>query len=430
MGSLWPDSVHETGVWPIGQRAFPVVATEAGQVERTRRKDLVTVSIRVFVPTRGEKKEEFGTGRVTEQHCRQEMKLNRLGRLGLNSSTRAFVQRHAVAPLLERLGGRVAGGRVLELGCGRGVGGEIILDRFGAAHLELIDIDPDMVERARRRLAGRPATLVRVGDATRIEAPDGSFDAVFDFAQSTRFPTGRRPSWRSAACSTRAHASSSRRSRARPSVGHFGSRSTAGLLRSAVRSRARPSSPNSRRMGSPSARAWLTGGCSMWRPRCPRVSSAISSGSPSDMLEGCTFRSVARPAGFLGPFDLARTRGRAQEMSPRPRGSGWRLHPTEQLGPCAHSPTDPHAAQWIPRRHPQMSYRSGVAGQCFTKQVYRPVDSLDPHRGRRAGAGRANAKKDRVTALIRGFCALQGSRRSTGSQGRSRGQRRARTSDW
>lgn len=120
--------------------------------------------------------------------CRQEMKLNRLGRLGLNSSTRAFVQRHAVARLLERLGGRVAGGRVLELGCGRGVGGEIILDRFGAAHLELIDIDPDMVERARRRLAGRPATLVRVGDATRIEAPDGSFDAVFDFGAIHQIP--------------------------------------------------------------------------------------------------------------------------------------------------------------------------------------------------------------------------------------------------
>jgi SAM-dependent methyltransferase len=122
------------------------------------------------------------------QHWPKEMKLNRLGKLGLNSPTRAFVQRHAVAPLLERLGGRVAGGRVLELGCGRGVGGEIILDRFGAAHLELIDIDPDMVERARRRLAGRAAALVRVGDATRLEAPDGSFDAVFDFGAIHQIP--------------------------------------------------------------------------------------------------------------------------------------------------------------------------------------------------------------------------------------------------
>lgn len=109
------------------------------------------------------------------------MKLNRLGKLGLNSPTRAFVQRRVVAPLLERLGGRLDGGRALELGCGRGVGGEIILDRFGAAELELLDIDPDMVERARDRLSGRPQARVAVGDATRIDAPDAWFDAVFDY---------------------------------------------------------------------------------------------------------------------------------------------------------------------------------------------------------------------------------------------------------
>ena len=118
----------------------------------------------------------------------ERMKLNRLGKLGLNSPTRAFVQRHVVAPLLERLGGRVEAGRALELGCGRGVGGEIILDRFGPAHLELIDIDPEMVEGARRRLAGRAGAVVRVGDGTRIEASDGSFDAVFDFGAIHQMP--------------------------------------------------------------------------------------------------------------------------------------------------------------------------------------------------------------------------------------------------
>jgi ubiquinone/menaquinone biosynthesis C-methylase UbiE len=116
------------------------------------------------------------------------MKLTRLGKVGLNSPTRAVVQRRVVAPLLERLGGRVEGGRALELGCGRGVGGEIILERFRPAVLELIDIDPDMVERARRRLAGRAETRVSVGDATRIEAADASFDAVFDFGAIHQIP--------------------------------------------------------------------------------------------------------------------------------------------------------------------------------------------------------------------------------------------------
>jgi trans-aconitate methyltransferase len=79
------------------------------------------------------------------------------------------------ASLLERLKGSVEGGRALELGCGRGAGGEIILERFGAAQLELVDLDPDMVERARRRLAGRAGTRVSVGSA--VTGPDRALSA-------------------------------------------------------------------------------------------------------------------------------------------------------------------------------------------------------------------------------------------------------------
>jgi ubiquinone/menaquinone biosynthesis C-methylase UbiE len=45
-----------------------------------------------------------------------------------------------------------------------------------------------MVERARRRLAGREGTRVSVGDATRLEAPDEVFDAVFDFGAIHQIP--------------------------------------------------------------------------------------------------------------------------------------------------------------------------------------------------------------------------------------------------
>jgi ubiquinone/menaquinone biosynthesis C-methylase UbiE len=212
------------------------------------------------------------------------MKLTRLGELALNSPTRAFVQGRMVAHLLARLGGRVEGGRALELGCGRGVGGEIILDRFGAAQLELIDIDQDMVERARRRLAGRAAARVSLGDATRIEAPDESFDAAFDFGAIHQMPD-----WPSAVAEVRRVLKPGARfffeeAPARSSVGRCGSPSRAGLLRRAVRSHATPSSPNSRRRGSPSARAWRTGASSLWRPRSHQVSSAISSAWPSDGL--------------------------------------------------------------------------------------------------------------------------------------------------
>jgi hypothetical protein len=39
----------------------------------------------------------------------------------------------------------------------------------------------------------------------------------------------------------------------------------------------------------------------------------------------------------------------------------------------------------------------------FTKQVSRSGGGLDPHRGRRGGAGRANSKKDLVMGLIEVF---------------------------
>lgn len=111
------------------------------------------------------------------------MQLNWLEKAMMNNPVRAAVQRHYEARVLERLGGTVNGARVLEVGCGRGVGTEIILERFGAREVEAFDLDADMVEQARRRLARWPAerVRVRVGDAARIDAGDESFDAVFDF---------------------------------------------------------------------------------------------------------------------------------------------------------------------------------------------------------------------------------------------------------
>lgn len=111
------------------------------------------------------------------------MKLNRVEKALMNNPIRAAVQWGYEARLLERLGGRLEGQRVLEIGCGRGVGTEILLRRFGAGEVRAFDLDPDMVEQARRRLAAYPASRwqVTVGDATAIAGPDESFDAVVDF---------------------------------------------------------------------------------------------------------------------------------------------------------------------------------------------------------------------------------------------------------
>jgi ubiquinone/menaquinone biosynthesis C-methylase UbiE len=122
------------------------------------------------------------------------MLLNRIEKLTMNNPLRAWIQRAYEGPTLERLGGRTPGARVLEIGCGRGVGTEIIFERFGASEVHAFDLDPDMVRRARRRLArflGEGRLRLDVGDATSIDAPDASYDAVFDFGILHHVPDWR-----------------------------------------------------------------------------------------------------------------------------------------------------------------------------------------------------------------------------------------------
>lgn len=123
-----------------------------------------------------------------------DMKLNRIEKALMNNPVRALVQRLHEAALMERLGGRVEGARVLEIGCGRGVGTEIIFERFGAREVHAFDVDPDMIARARRRLSGYSADRLTlfVGDAAAIKADDASYDAVFDFGIIHHVPAWQR----------------------------------------------------------------------------------------------------------------------------------------------------------------------------------------------------------------------------------------------
>jgi ubiquinone/menaquinone biosynthesis C-methylase UbiE len=120
------------------------------------------------------------------------MILNRLEFALMNNPLRAALQRHFEAPRLLAMGGPMNGGAALEMGCGPGVGAEVILDRFGADTVHGFDLDPRMVERARRRLAGRgPRARFWVGDATRIPIRDAAYDAVFDFGIIHHVPEWR-----------------------------------------------------------------------------------------------------------------------------------------------------------------------------------------------------------------------------------------------
>ena len=113
------------------------------------------------------------------------MLMNKVDTTLVNSPANRAIQRCVEAPTLRRLGGRIPGAHALEIGCGAGYGTKLIVDQFGAATVDAIDLDPAMVTRARRRLR-RYADQVRVehGSAddlrSALDAGDASYDAVFD----------------------------------------------------------------------------------------------------------------------------------------------------------------------------------------------------------------------------------------------------------
>lgn len=108
--------------------------------------------------------------------------MNRVETALMNNPVRRAVQRRVEVPLLRRLGGVMAGGCALELGCGQGYGLRLILEQFGADEVLGVDVDPHMLRLAGRRTAGYGGR-VRLCRASASELPlaDATVDAVFDF---------------------------------------------------------------------------------------------------------------------------------------------------------------------------------------------------------------------------------------------------------
>jgi ubiquinone/menaquinone biosynthesis C-methylase UbiE len=120
------------------------------------------------------------------------MRLNWLEKLAMNNPVRAAIQRGFEAKRLLAMGGRMSGGVALEIGCGRGVGVEIILERFGADRVDAFDLDPHMVTLAlhRTRRWGK-RVQVWTGDVTAVPALDNRYDAIFDFGIIHHVPLWR-----------------------------------------------------------------------------------------------------------------------------------------------------------------------------------------------------------------------------------------------
>jgi len=110
------------------------------------------------------------------------MKLNWAERWAVNNPLRPLQQRLEMNWFARhpRLG---QGGCILEVGCGRGAGSRLIRTFFNPTRLIAMDLDIEMIRRARRYLSDRDREGIAfyAGDAFRLPHRDGTMDAVFGF---------------------------------------------------------------------------------------------------------------------------------------------------------------------------------------------------------------------------------------------------------
>lgn len=110
------------------------------------------------------------------------MKVNWPERLWVNSPVRRYVQQQE-GLFFRKMGNLAPGGKCLEIGCGCGVGAQIIHQSFAPASIHGLDIDLDMLNAAKKkRRAWKNVPLhLLAGDAQELPFPDHCFDAVFNY---------------------------------------------------------------------------------------------------------------------------------------------------------------------------------------------------------------------------------------------------------
>jgi len=110
------------------------------------------------------------------------MKVNWPERIWINSPLRAWVQRREIG-FFERAKRLLPGSVVLEIGCGRGKGVDLVHARFHPLRVDAIDIDPLMIRLAKKgfRDKARGSSFFFVADAQNLPYPDACMDAVFNF---------------------------------------------------------------------------------------------------------------------------------------------------------------------------------------------------------------------------------------------------------
>jgi ubiquinone/menaquinone biosynthesis C-methylase UbiE len=82
--------------------------------------------------------------------------------------------------------------RLVEVGCGRGLGCALALAEFGPAEVHGVDVHPEQVRRAREGTADSSGRLgFRLGAASSLPFPDDSVDCLYSVEAAQHFPSLR-----------------------------------------------------------------------------------------------------------------------------------------------------------------------------------------------------------------------------------------------
>jgi len=121
------------------------------------------------------------------------MKLNWAERWVVNNPLRVFQQKIEIKWLRSMIP-LEPGSDILEIGCGRGAGANLIFKNFQPSRLHILDLDLKMIQKAGSHLCSASKDVVDmfVGDAVDLPFKTGSLDAVFGFGVLHHVPDWRR----------------------------------------------------------------------------------------------------------------------------------------------------------------------------------------------------------------------------------------------